>query len=95
LAEMMAITALRDLFLHLQTCLGKSCAFVTESSNKRLSLPSDEICTLSFALLLIYYLYNFNLHEIMKLKYFPATYNVAVKYMICKTCLALSHYIFV
>jgi hypothetical protein len=78
LAEMMAFTALSDLFLHLQTCLGKSCAFVKESSNNSLSQPSHEICVLSFAILIIYYLPNVNLHEILKFKYLPATYNVAV-----------------
>jgi hypothetical protein len=46
--------------------------------------PTDEIFDLPLNILLIYFLSNVKLLEILKFQYLPATYNLAVKYKICK-----------
>jgi hypothetical protein len=46
--------------------------------------PIDEICIVSFNILIIYYLFIVNLHEILTFVYMQSTYSLAVKYINCK-----------
>jgi hypothetical protein len=88
---MMPFTILWDLYLNHKTCRSrKSSPYVRVLAQKpvfakyergTLLKPSDEICVLSFNLLLIYYISNVNLHEFLKFEYLHVTYNLAVEYM--------------
>jgi hypothetical protein len=84
LAEIMNFSPLRISFHICNHVLVEKYAIVSECLTKSLSLLSDEICFLSFDILLIYYLSNVKVHEILKFEYFTATYSLAVKYIICK-----------
>jgi hypothetical protein len=84
LAEIMAFTSITFPLLHLQSCLDIKLCFRVRVLDVMPVTVKSLICVRSFDILLFYYLPNVKLYEILKFGNLPASYSLALKYMICK-----------